>query len=337
MRAVIVERFGPLEDVTVKELDPPEPGAGQVLIEARNAGVNFPDVLMISGAYQVRPELPFSPGMEVSGVVTAVGENVDGVSEGDRVAAHVGYGAYAEQVLAPAASCYPLPDDISFEHAAALGLVYQTAHFALTERAHLSGGERVLVTGAAGGVGMAAIQLVKAYGGTAFAGIRRREQEDSVREAGADHVVQLGVEDLYENLRTQLYELTNNHGVDVVIDSVGGGVFDASLRALAWGGRLVVVGFASGEIPSVKVNYLLLKNLSVIGLHWGDYLRQEPQWVRRVQNDLYALYGQKKIRPQIMAVYRLEDFREALEAIKAGRVQGKVLLTMDQETPGPDA
>ncbi len=329
MRAVIVENFGPLENAVVKQVETPRPGPKQVLIESRNAGVNFPDVLMISGAYQVRPELPFSPGMEVSGVVAAVGEEVENLAPGQRVAAQVGYGAYAEQVIAPAASCYPLPDDVSFEHAAALGLVYQTAHFALTERAHLSGGERVLVTGAAGGVGMAAVQLVKAYGGIAFAGIRRPEQEASVREAGADHLVFLDGENLYDTLKDQVHQITNGHGVDVVVDIVGGDVFEASLRALAWGGRMVSVGFASGKIPSVKVNYLLLKNLSVIGLHWGDYLRREPQWVRRVQNDLYALYTQKKIRPQIMGVHKLEDFQAALEAIKAGRVQGKVLLTMD--------
>ncbi len=230
--------------------------------------------------------------------------------------------------MAPETSCYPLPDDISFEHAAALGLVYQTAHFALTERAHISAGERVLVTGAAGGVGMAAIQLVKASGAIAFAGIRRSEQEESVREAGADHVVSLSGENLYDDLRDQIHGITNGHGVDVAVDNVGGGVFDASLRALAWGGRMIVVGFASGEIPSVKVNYLLLRNLSVIGLHWADYLRREPQWVRRVQSDLYSLYAQKKIRPQIMAVHKLEDFQTALEAIKAGRMQGKVLLEM---------
>lgn len=319
MRAVMVEHFGPLENAVCKDVAAPTPGPRQVLIEAHNAAVNFPDVLMISGAYQVRPELPFSPGMEVAGVVTAVGDQVETIKAGQRVAAQVGHGAYAEQVLAPEASCYAVPDDMSFEHAAALGLVYQTAHFALTERAHLSAGERVLITGAAGGVGMAAVQLVKAYGGIAFAGIRRAEQEQSVREAGADHVVLLDVENLYDALRDQVHDITNGHGTDVVIDTVGGGVFDASLRALAWGGRLVVVGFASGEIPSVKVNYLLLKNLSVIGLHWGS---------RRVQSDLYSLYKQKKVRPQIMGVHKLEDFQTALEAIKAGRVQGKVLLSM---------
>ncbi len=328
MRAVMVESFGPLENAAVKEVDAPTPGSKQVLIEVRNAGVNFPDVLIISGAYQVKPELPFIPGMEVSGVVTAVGESVEQLKAGQRVAAHVGHGAYAEQVVAPEASCYPLPDDISFEHAAALGLVYQTAHFALSERAHVSAGERVLVTGAAGGVGMAAIQLIKAYGAIAFAGIRRPEQEEGVREAGAEHVIWLSGENLYDDLRDQVHAITNGHGVDAVVDTVGGDVFDASLRALAWGGRMVVVGFASGEISSVKVNYLLLRNLSVIGLHWADYLRREPQWVRRVQSDLYSLYTQKKIQPQIMAVHKLEDFQTALEAIKAGRVQGKVLLEM---------
>ncbi len=328
MRAVMVESFGPLENAAVKEVDAPTPGSKQVLIEVRNAGVNFPDVLIISGAYQVKPELPFIPGMEVSGVVTAVGESVEQLKAGQRVAAHVGHGAYAEQVVAPEASCYPLPDDVSFEHAAALGLVYQTAHFALSERAHVSAGERVLVTGAAGGVGMAAIQLIKAYGAIAFAGIRRPEQEEGVREAGAEHVIWLSGENLYDDLRDQVHAITNGHGVDAVVDTVGGDVFDASLRALAWGGRMVVVGFASGEISSVKVNYLLLRNLSVIGLHWADYLRREPQWVRRVQSDLYSLYTQKKIQPQIMAVHKLEDFQTALEAIKAGRVQGKVLLEM---------
>ncbi len=328
MRAVVVERFGPLEDASVKEVSAPTPGPKQVLIEARNAGVNFPDVLMISGAYQVKPELPFSPGMEVSGVVLAVGEGVEHVAPGQRVAAHVGHGGYAEQVLAPEASCYPIPDDMSFEHAAALGLVYQTAHFALSERAHVSAGERVLVTGAAGGVGIAATQLVKAYGGIAFAGIRRSEQEACVREAGADHVIHLNGDNLYDDLRDQVHQITNGHGVDVVVEIVGGGVFDASLRALAWGGRMIVIGFASGEIPSVRVNYVLLRNLSIIGLHWADYLRREPQSVRRVQSDLYSLYAQKKISPQIMGVHKLEDFQTALGEIKAGRVQGKVLLAM---------
>jgi len=328
MRAVIVERFGPLANAVVKEVEAPAPGPKQVLIEARNAGVNFPDLLMISGTYQVKPELPFSPGMEVSGVVSAVGKDVEHVAPGQRVAAHVGYGAFAEQVLAPEANCYPIPDDISFEHAAALGLVYQTAHFALAERAHVSTGERVLVTGAAGGVGMAAIQLIKAYGGIAFAGISRSDHENSVREAGADHVLELAGENLYEGLRDQIHQITNGHGVDLVIDMVGGSVFAASLRALAWGGRMIVIGFASGEIPSIKLNHLLLRNLSVIGLHWADYVRREPQRVGRVQDHLYSLYTQKKIYPRIMGVHKLEDFRAALEAIEAGLVQGKVLLAM---------
>jgi len=328
MRAVIVEDFGPLEQAAVKEVDAPAPGSGEVLIETRYAAVNFPDLLMITGNYQVKPELPFSPGMEVSGVVEAAGEGVTDFIPGERVAAQVGYGAYAEKVVAPVASCYKIADEIPFEHAAALGLVYQTAHFALTERAHLSGGERVLVVGAAGGIGTAAIQLAKAYGAITFAGIRRMEQEEVVRAAGADHVIDLGVENISEGLRSQIHEVTNGYGVDIVIDPVGGELFNACLRTLAWGGRLVVIGFASGEIPAVKTNYLLLKNLSVIGLHWGDYLRREPQWVRRVQNDLHALYCQEKIRPQVMQAYKLEEFQDALKAIKGGHVHGKVLLTM---------
>lgn len=331
MRAVVVEKFGPLDEASVRDIESPVPESRQVLIETKYAGVNFPDLLMINGAYQVKPELPFSPGMEVSGVVAGVGDDVKDFSTGDRVAAHVGYGAYAERVVAQAANCYPIPEGVSFEHAAALGLVYQTAHFALTERAHVSGGERVLVLGAAGGIGTATIQLVKAYGATAFAGIRRREQEEVVRSAGADHIVDVGVKAIDENLRSQIHAITNGHGVDIVIDPVGGKLFNAGLRALAWGGRLVVVGFASGELPTVKANHLLLKNLSVIGLHWGDYLRREPQWVRRVQNDLYSLYGKGKIRPHIMRSYALDDFREALKTIKGGHVQGKILLNIGDD------
>ena len=331
MRAVVVEKFGPLEEASVEQIESPVPAPGEVLIETQYAGVNFPDVLMINGTYQVKPEPPFSPGMEVSGVVADVGENVKDFSPGDRVAAQISYGAYAEQVVAPAASCYPIPEDLSFEHAAALGLVYQTAHFALTERAHVSGGERVLILGAAGGIGTATVQLVKAYGGIAFAGIRRKEQEEGVRAAGADHIIDLGVKAIEENLRSQIYAITNGHGVDIVIDPVGGEIFNAGLRALAWGGRLVVVGFASGELPTVKANYLLLKNLSVIGLHWGDYLRREPQWVRRVQNDLYSLYSKGKIRPHVMNSYRLEEFREALKTIRDGGVQGKILLRIGND------
>ncbi len=327
MKAVLVEEFGPYQDVRVHEVPVPECGPRDVLVDAHTMGINFPDVLMIAGRYQMRPPLPFIAGEEVAGEVIAIGEEVNEVAVGDRVAGAVNYGAFAEQVVLSADHCYRIPDSMTFEHAGALGLVYQTAHFALNDRAHMSAGERVLVNGGAGGVGLAAVQLVKALGGVAIAGVRSDVQREVATRAGADHLVDLGVENLRENLKQQVMEITNGHGADVILDPVGGDVFDASLRALAWSGRLVVVGFASGRIPVVPANYLLLKNVSVIGLYWRNYQAQEPDWVRRVQNDMYELYESGRLTPHVMHVYPLEQFADALEAIENGRVQGKVVLS----------
>jgi NADPH2:quinone reductase len=329
MKAVLVREFGSYRNASIEDVDEPVCGPEQVLVNVRTMGVNYPDLLMISGRYHVRPELPFIPGVEFAGTVEAVGSDVSGVYAGDRVVGEVDCGAYAQQVAVAADSCYPIPDGMSFEHAAALGLSFQTAHFALSDRAHMSSGERVLVTGAAGGVGLAAVQLVKALGGIAIAGVRSHEQGDVVRAAGADHVIDLSVDHLQESLRDEVLAITHDHGADVVIDTVGGEVFDASLRALAWSGRLVVVGFASGEVPTVEANYLLLRNISVIGLNWRQYRMREPEWVRRIQNEMYQLYEQGRLAPNVMHVYSLAQYADALEAIEAGRVEGKVVLSAD--------
>jgi NADPH2:quinone reductase len=327
VKAVVVDEHGSYRNAVIRDVPAPEPGEWDVLVNAETMGVNFPDLLMISGRHPVRPPLPFTPGMEFAGTVSAIGSRVTDFAVGDRVAGEVDHGAYAEQVVVSDQSCYRIPDEMSFEHAAALGLVYQTAHFALSDRAHMSAGERVLVNGAAGGVGLAAIQLVKALGAIAIAGVRSDDQAEVVRAAGADHVVDLAADNLSESLRDQIMAITNDHGADVILDPVGGHVFDASLRALAWSGRLVVVGFASGEVPSVDANFLLLRNISVIGLHWRQYRLGEPEWVRRIQNDMYALYQQGRLTPHVMHTYPLEDFAQALEVIEAGRVHGKVVLS----------
>ncbi len=329
MKAVVVEEYGPYRNARVGEVDAPEPGDREVLVQVSTVGVNFPDVLMIAGRHPVRPALPFVPGMELAGTVAAVGADVTEVAVGDRVAGEVDSGAWGEQVVVPADSCYRIPEEMSFEHAAALGLSYQTAHFALSDRAHMSSGERVLINGAAGGVGMAAVQLVKALGGTAIAGVRSDGEAEVARAAGADHVVDLGADDLRESLREQVLAITNDHGADVILDPVGGDVFDASLRALAWSGRLVVVGFASGVAPTVEANVLVLRNISVIGLQWRQYRLREPDWVRRVQNDMYGLYGKGRLTPHVMHNFPLERFVEALETIEAGRVNGKMVLSLD--------
>ena len=327
MKAVVVDEHGSYRNAVMRDVPSPEPGEWDVLVNAETMGVNFPDLAMIAGRHPVRPPLPFTPGMEFAGTVAAVGEQVSDFAVGDRVAGEVDYGAYAEQVVVSDQSCFRIPDEMSFEHAAALGLVYQTAHFALSDRAHMSAGERVLVNGAAGGVGLAAIQLVKALGATAIAGVRSDEQAQVARAAGADHVVDLAADNLRDSLREQVMAITNDHGADVILDPVGGIVFDASLRALAWSGRLVVVGFASGEVPSIDANFLLLRNISVIGLHWRQYRLGEPEWVRRIQNDMYALYQQGRLTPHVMHTYPMEAFAEALEALEAGRVHGKVVLS----------
>ncbi len=327
VKAVLVNEFGPYRDVLVHEVPEPEPDPRDVLVDAHTMGINFPDVLMIAGRYQNRPELPFIPGMEVAGEVIAVGTEVTEFAVGDRVAGEVDHGAFAERVRVDADHCYRIPDSMSFEHAGALGLVYQTAHFALNDRAHMSAGERVLINGGAGGVGLAAVQLVKALGGVAIAGVRSDIQREVATAAGADHLVDLGKENLRESLKQQVMDVTNGHGADIILDPVGGDVFDASLRALAWSGRLVVVGFACGRIPVVQANYLLLKNISVIGLHWRNYQLQEPDWVRRIQHEMYDLYESGRLMPHVMHVYPLGQFADALEAIENGRVQGKVVLS----------
>jgi len=327
MKAVLVQEYGSYHDVRVHDVEDPEPGPRDVLVDVYTMGINFPDVTMISGRYQVRPPLPFIPGMELAGEVIGIGSEVTEVAVGDRVAGEVKYGAFAEQALINTDNCYRIPESMSFEHAGALGLVYQAAHFALKDRAHMSAGERVLINGGAGGVGLAAVQLVKALGGVAIAGVRSDIQREVATAAGADYLVDLGVENLQESLKEQIMEITHGHGVDVILDPVGGDVFDASLRALAWSGRLVVVGFACGRIPAVQANYLLLKNISVIGLHWRMYQELEPEWVRRIQMDMYELYEKGRLTPHVMHVYPLAQFADALEAIENGRVQGKVVLS----------
>ena len=331
MQAVIVRKFGSIAEPRVEEVPAPKPGPGEILLETANIGVNFRDVLLIEGKYHVKPPLPFSPGMECAGIITEVGEEVVGFSPGDRVVAEMDYGAFAEQVLTLPNSCYRIPDEMSFAHAAAVGLSYQAAHFALTDHAHISFGERVLVTGAAGGVGFAAVQLAKALGAKVVAGIRGMEQAEVVQEAGADLVVDLSQDDLSASLRAEIDAFTNSHGVDIVLDPVGGEVFNACLDSLAPAGRLVSVGFASGSVPSVDINKLLRRNLTVMGLNWRYYRLNEPERVKRIQDEMYEFYAQGKLTPHVETVYPLADFAQALEQIAAGDVMGKVLLAAGQE------
>lgn len=324
MRAVVVRKPGPFRTHRVETIADPVPGDGEVLIEARAIGVNYPDLLVAEGKYQFIPPTPYSPGKEVSGLVLQSNSPLRKV--GECVMAQVEYGAYAEKVVARAVDCHVLPADMPFDHAVALGLAYQTAWFALVERAQLKAGESVLVTGASGGVGLAAVQLAKALGATVLAGVTSRGKGELCRRHGADHVVDLAAPDLRENVRQQVFAAVGKRGVDVVIDSVGADAFDGALRALAWCGRLVVVGFAAGRIPEVKTNYLLLKNIAVLGLQWSDYRNRDPEAVARAQQAIFGLYLKKKIRPEITGRYPLAEFADALARFEERTVQGKLVL-----------
>ena len=326
MRAVVVHSPGPFAGHRVEEVPDPVPGDGEVLIEARAIGVNYPDLLVAEGRYQFRPPPPFSPGKEVAGVVAALGKNASRFRVGESVMAQVEYGAYAGKVIARQAACHRLPDAMSFEHGAALGLAYQTAHFALVERGRCRPGETVLVTGATGGVGLAAVEIAKALGATVLAGVTSEDKAGLARRHGADHVIDLAAPQLRESVRSQVYAALGTRGVDIVVEIVGGDVFDGALRALAWGGRLVVVGFAGGRVPELKANYLLLKNICVTGLQWSDYRERDPEAVRRAQAEIYRWCAQGRLKPLVTATFPLERFAAALERFTQRSVTGRLLL-----------
>ena len=324
MKALVVRQFGtPLK---VEDWIVAAPGEGEVLIDVHAAGINFPDLLVIDGKYQFLPALPFVPGKECAGVINAVGAGVTTLKPGDRVMVQVEYGAYAQQVMTKAVNCHVVPDSISYAEAAAMGLTYNTAHFALVERAQLKPGESVLVTGAAGGVGLATVQVAKALGAIVLAAVSSHDKAAAAKAAGADHIIDTSVGDLRENLRAQVFNAVGKRGVDIVVDNVGGDVFDASMRAIAWCGRLIIVGFAGGRIPEIKAGHLLVKNIAAIGLQFSDYRDREPEKCRHVRQELFDLYTAGRLKPYVMATFPLERYAEALALVKERKVIGKVVL-----------
>jgi NADPH2:quinone reductase len=331
MRALILPALGEPEDLVLKELPDPAAGPGEALVHMRAAAVNFPDLLTIRGQYQVRPALPFIPGKEGAGVIAALGQGVTGLQTGDRVMVQMEIGAFAEKLVVAADDCFPIPDEMGFDEAASVGIAYQTAHFALVERAAVKPGEIVLVTAATGSVGLAALQLAKALGCTVFAGLTTPAKADIARGNGADHVIDLSRDDPRASVRDQIHALTDGAGVDVVIESVGGAVFDGALRSLAWCGRLVVVGFTGGTIANIKSNYLLLKNISVTGVNWANYLDRHPEQVRRVQDEIFRMYRDGTVRVPVQARFAMEDVVQAFDIIRGRRVQGKLVITMGQD------
>ena len=310
----------------VVDVPSPIPGPREVLIDVHVVGVNYPDLLVVRGVYQILAPLPFSPGKEVTGVVSAVGDQVTEFRPGDRVLAYVENGGYVEQITVPVVLCHRLPDRLGFLAAIGLGLGFQTAHFALFERGGFKAGETVLVTGATGVVGTATIQLAKACGGRVLAGCMNPTKATFARDHGAFHVVLLDRPDLVDALRTEVRAVTSGQGADLIVEIIGGAVFDACLRSLAWCGRIVVVGFTSVGPSTIRSNYLLIKNISAIGLHWSDYRDRAPDMVCRAQQNIFQLWAEGKLRSPVTAVYPLEQAPAALCCVRERSVLGKIAL-----------
>lgn len=330
MRSYRVWEHGAPSTMRVDELPDLVPGPGQMVVDVKAVGINFPDVLVVSGKYQILPPRPFTPGKDLAGVVRTVGAGVNGYAPGDRIMAQVENGAFAEQAIVTPEQTYKLPAGLSFEAAAAMGLVYQTAHFALVERGQYKRGETVLVGGAAGGVGLAAVQIAKGLGAKVLAGVRSPEEAEVVRAAGVDAVIDLSVPDLRESIRAQVHAATGGHGADVVLDPLGADFFAGALRAMAWCGRLVVIGFAAGDIPTLKVNYLLLKNIAVSGLQWSDYRDRTPERIQQVQQELFDLWRAGAVKPRIMRDFAFSELPEALDLVSQGKVQGKAVVRVGE-------
>ncbi len=322
MRALLCKTHGLPETLTVEEVPPPEPAAGEVVVAVEAAGVNFPDALIIQDKYQVKPPLPFSPGAELAGVVARVGPDVTRWTVGDRVCAVTGYGAFAEEVAVGADKLVAVPPGVSIEVAGALLLAYGTSHHALRDRAALAAGETVVVLGAAGGVGLAAIQIAKVLGARVIACASTPEKLALCRAHGADATIDYAQEDLKERIRV----LTDGRGADVVYDPVGGKYAEPALRAIAWRGRYLVIGFANGEIPRIPLNLPLLKGCSIVGVFWGGFAKAEPDAAAAGMAELFDWLAAGKLRPEISGRYALADAPQALRAMIERKVTGKLVV-----------
>ena len=322
MKAVLCKAWGPPESLVVEDVPSPVAGPGEVLVEVHAAGVNYPDALIIQKKYQVQPELPFSPGAEVAGIVRSVGEGVKPWKPGDRVIASTAIGGYAQEVVVKADRVLPLPDGMDFATASAYVLAYGTSLYALKDRARLVAGETLLVLGAAGGVGIAAVEIGKALGARVIAAASSAEKLALCREHGADDTIDYAAEDLRERIRV----LTEGKGPDVIYDPVGGPYTEQAFRSIAWEGRHLVIGFAAGEIPKLPLNLPLLKTASLVGAFWGAFVQRDPKRTREHMHELFALYLSKKVRPPITKAYPLAQAALALRDVLERRVMGKVVI-----------
>lgn len=322
MQAIICPSHGDLDVLVAGDLPEPRPARGEVLIEVRACGLNFPDLLMIAGRYQVRPPLPFAPGAEVSGVILECAPGAGPLRPGQRVLAYCGHGGLAERIAVPTSQVLPIPDEMPFDEAAAFILTYGTAWHALKQRARLAAGETLLVLGAAGGVGLAAVELGRAVSARVIAVASTAEKRALAKAHGAADAI------AYDNLRAELDALTGGRGVDVVFDPVGAEVFEQALRACAWNGRALVIGFAGGEIPRIPMNLPLLKGASIVGVFWGSFTAREPEEARRNHEELLAMYREGQLRVHVGARFPLAEAGSALRLLASRQALGKVVVML---------
>ena len=322
MKALLCREYGPIERLKVEEVPSPRPGPTEVVVEVKASSLNFPDALLVQGLYQVKPPLPFSPGMELAGIVKDVGAGVRGVKSGDRVVASPGRGGFAQECVVPADRLSPLPAGMDIETGSAFVLTYCTSLHALKDCGHLQPGETLVVLGAAGGVGTSAIEVGKAMGAKVIAAASSEEKLAFCKELGADD----GIDYEKSDLRQRILDLTRGKGADVVYDPVGGAHTEAALRATAWRGRLLVIGFASGVIPQVKLNLALLKERSLVGVYWGDWTQHDPEGQRRNVEQLAAWFAQGRIKPAISERVSLEEAPGAMVRLLQRKVKGKVVV-----------
>lgn len=325
MKAVLCKEYGLPEDLVIEEVESPRADRGQVVIKVKACGVSFPDTLIIQGKYQFKPPMPFSPGGELAGIVQEVGPGVEQIKAGDHVIAFTGWGGYAQEVVTEANRIIPMPDNMDFATAAIFIMTYGTSHYALKDRAHLKAGETLLVLGAAGGVGLAAVELGKVMGARVIAAASSDEKLSVCKRYGADEAINYTTEDLKDRIK----ELTGGNGVDVIYDPVGGKYAEPALRGMAWEGRYLVVGFADGEIPRIPLNLALLKGCSIVGVFWGSFTARDPERNQQHLQELLSWYSQGKIKPFISATYTLEQAPQALRAMIERKVKGKVALLIE--------
>jgi NADPH2:quinone reductase len=322
MKAVLCKAFGPADSLVLEDVASPQPKGNEVLLDVHAAGVNFPDTLIIEGKYQFKPPFPFSPGGEAAGVVAALGEKVSHLKVGDRVMALTGWGSFAEQVAVPGYNVMPIPAGMDFASAAAFGMTYGTSMHALKQRGNLQPGETLLVLGASGGVGLAAVEIGKALGARVIAAASSAEKLAVAKNAGADELINYSEGSLKEQLKT----LTGGKGVDVIYDPVGGELFEEAFRAIAWNGRMLVVGFASGTIPALPANLTLLKGASLVGVFWGSFAQRQPQDNAANFQQLFQWFAEGRIKPLVSQTFALNEAGAAIDTLGQRRAVGKIVV-----------